>query len=1124
MPHGSASRRVTSVLFGDLVGFTHLSETRDQEDVRELLSGYFEQCRLVIDRYGGTVEKFIGDAVMAVWGVPTTHEDDAERAVRAGLEIVTRVAALGVDIGVPDLAMRVGIVTGEVAVTVGAQHQGMVAGDPVNTASRVQSAAAPGQVWVDETTRLLTSSSISYLDVGSHAMKGKAEPMPLWSVQSVVAGLGGGQRADGLEAPHVGRDRELRLVKEVFHGVEESRRPALLLVSGDPGVGKTRLGWEFEKYTDGLHRAVRWHSGRCLAYGEGAAYYALAEAVRGRLNATRVDTDDGDVGAAMADSDVDQAILLARALSEFVGDAEEREWLEPRMGALLGIGALGTFTREDLFNAWTTFFARLSAGDQPVILVIDDAQHADDGLIGFLEHLVTVATFPMFVLVLARQGLLEARPALASNRRVTTLHLDALSDTDMASLVTGLVHGMPESATASLVERSDGIPVFAVETVRSLIDRDLVVPRGGHYVLRDPEGLDLEGIDAPASLQSLLSARLDTLPSEQRVVVDRASVLGTSFSQGVISQLCPEVGNLEGALAALVRLQLLRQESDRLNADFGRYHFVQAGMRQVAYNTLSRRDRKAMHLTAVDVLEEGDNSAGEASPLIAQHLRDAIDALPDSEDFTELTTRMLTHLERAAERSAALGSRGEAATHLTVALSHCVDPARALRIEESLAEQLDRSGQLEAAIEHATHVIVAADERGDLFAAARAVAIKSRAMCNAHAEYEQATALINERLERLSHLERGDEVQRVELLLTENLVAAMLRQGLVDRRATVDHHVVLADQVGDQADVAQSYINLALFHQGFGSRSLARLVLNAAGEIARARHDPLLLARVQINLNADLNADNAIQAVEHGREGAQAAKVCGDVGWVEISVLNLCEGLLFTGDWDEVLTNLDETAMMASNRPYDPAFRAEIADARGLSVDLDTLDDLGPMEEDHGSQALRMLLKARLALLAGSPDGGLLVRAVARALLASGVADDFTLTWRTAAELAWRSGHVEVVEQLLEIVEQERTIRHPVGLRAECARMRGLVALTHGDATAVEEHLTSAISLGNLWGAAPMVAQCRADLGSWLIDQGRREEGEAQVALARATFDQLGAKAWSAQLDARLAGAAVLGS
>ena len=237
------------MLFGDLVGFTSLSETRDQEEVRELLTRYFEECRQIISRYGGTVEKFIGDAVMAVWGVPTTHEDDAERAVRAGLELVNTIAAMGADLGVPDLAMRVGIVTGEVAVTLGAEHQGMVAGDAVNTASRVQSAAAPGQVWVDETTRLLTTSSINYVDVGSHPMKGKVDPVPLWAVRAVVAAVGGAQRADGLEAPHVGRDRELRLVKELFHGVEETHRPALLVVDGEPGVGKSRLGWEFEKYS-----------------------------------------------------------------------------------------------------------------------------------------------------------------------------------------------------------------------------------------------------------------------------------------------------------------------------------------------------------------------------------------------------------------------------------------------------------------------------------------------------------------------------------------------------------------------------------------------------------------------------------------------------------------------------------------------------------------------------------------------------------------------------------------------------------------------------------------------------------------------------------------------------------
>ncbi|HET9842892.1 MAG TPA: adenylate/guanylate cyclase domain-containing protein, partial [Nocardioides sp.] len=276
--HPVASRRITSVLFGDLVGFTSLSESRDQEDVRELLSRYFEECSRIVARYGGVVEKFIGDAVMAVWGVPTTHDDDAERSVRAGLELVAAATALGAEVGVPELSMRLGIVTGEVAVTVGAQMQGMVAGDPVNTASRVQSVAAPGQVWVDETTRLLTSASIAYADVGSHTLKGKADPMPLWAARAVVGTAGGAQRADGLEAPLVGRDRELRMVKELYHGVAETGRPALLVVSGEAGVGKTRVGWEFSKYTDGLADSCRWHAGKCVSYGEGVAYYAVAEA------------------------------------------------------------------------------------------------------------------------------------------------------------------------------------------------------------------------------------------------------------------------------------------------------------------------------------------------------------------------------------------------------------------------------------------------------------------------------------------------------------------------------------------------------------------------------------------------------------------------------------------------------------------------------------------------------------------------------------------------------------------------------------------------------------------------------------------------------------------------------
>jgi hypothetical protein len=301
-------------------------------------------------------------------------------------------------------------------------------------------------------------------------------------------------------------------------------------------------------------------------------------------------------------------------------------------------------------------------------------------------------------------------------------------------------------------------------------------------------------------------------------------------------------------------------------------------------------------------------------------------------------------------------------------------------------------------------------------------------------------------------------------------------------------------------------------------------VLGAAGDIARASHDPLLLARVQVNLNADLNADDAVQAAAHGREGARAAKLCGDVGWAGVSVLNLCEALLFTGDWDEVVSNLDETPLMSGYRPYDPIFRSEIADARGQSVELDPLDDLGPMEEDHTLQAARMLLEARLAVLADSLDPGLIVRAVERAFLPSGVGDDFTLLWRNASELAWRSGNVALIDELLGFLERDQSLRQPWGLRAQVARMHGLAALARGDETLVEQHLLNAIALGTTWGAAPMVAQCRADLGSWLIGQGRREEGEVQVALARATFEELGAAAWSAQLDARLAGADVVGS
>ena len=344
-----AERRVTSVLFADLVGFTPLSESRDPEEVRELLSRYFAECRTVIGRYGGAVEKFIGDAVMAVWGVPVAHEDDAERAVRAGLELVATVTNLGQDVGAPGLALRVGIVTGEVAVTVGATAEGMVAGDAVNTAARVQSAAEPGQVWVDDTTRSLSAASIAYTDAGTHALKGKSEPMRLHAARAVLTTVGGVQRIDGLEAPHTGRDREMRLLKELFHATVETRRPRLVVVDGEAGIGKSRLMWEFDKYVDGLSEVtalapravpVLWRRGRVLGAGRSRAHPAGPD--RG-----------GRRGACVA-------LLLDEALAEYVPDPEERSWVRPRLAALVGAEPTSGFEREELFAAWIAFFERVS--------------------------------------------------------------------------------------------------------------------------------------------------------------------------------------------------------------------------------------------------------------------------------------------------------------------------------------------------------------------------------------------------------------------------------------------------------------------------------------------------------------------------------------------------------------------------------------------------------------------------------------------------------------------------------------------------------------------------------------------------------------------------------------------
>ncbi len=1105
-----ASRRITSVLFGDLVGFTALSETRDQEDVRELLSNYFESCSQVVARYGGTVEKFIGDAVMAVWGVPTTHEDDAERAVRAGLELVNLITALGADLGVPDLAMRVGIVTGEVAVTVGATQQGMVAGDAVNTAARVQTAAAPGQVWVDETTRLLTSSAVTYVDVGSHAMKGKADPMPLWAVRAIVAGVGGSQRADGLEAPHIGRDRELRLVKEIFHGVEETKRPTLVLVSGEAGVGKSRLGWEFDKYTDGLSSTTWWHHGRCLSYGEGVAFFALAEAIRVRLQHLCADHDEA------ADTATDQTELLETGLLSLVPDENERAWMQPRLGALLGVNAVGAYQREDLFAAWTTFLQRVSGSGDPVVLLIDDAQHADDGLLDFVEHLLAVGTFPCFVMLLARPSLLEGRPTLATNRRSHVMHLEVLSPGDMSALFDGLVVGLPDRTRDALIERAEGIPLYAVETVRSLIDRDLVVPRGGQYVLANATSLDLDNIAAPASLQALIAARLDTLPTDQRRVIDQASVLGNSFTREAIEGLCPDLPDLDGALGQLVRLQLFSQEASRFSAERGQYRFVQSAVRHVAYGTLSRHDRKASHLLAVRQLESSADLSDELSPIIAQHYLEALDAVPDAPDRQELTDAAIRRLRQAAERASALGAPAEAAGHLRSALARSEDVRAQATIELELAQQLKMQGDLESAMAHSTSALEAFDRLDEPISAASAAAVLSHALWYRSRDVDGAIEMVRARLDTVRGL---DDAHRVQLELLRVLIGCKLDTGQDFGEETFEK-LRFAELVGDDSEMADAYVSLALHCGRSGAISISRTILESAAEIAQRNHDRLMRTRVLVNLNALWTNEDTAKAVEIGREASREASALGDASWTSIAFINLALGLLLEGEWSEAADLMDQDVSWGTDQPYTELISSYIAVSGGrpAGVEDPAATPLEDADVATAVNAFRLLRRAVVTAVAGEPSAArLAVEAVTMVHDVTQIVDDFATVLALAAEVVVRLEDREALAQLNAVVDAHHPGTHPRGVRALRTHHRGLEAIWDGaEPDVVEQHLRTALAEAGAWGSGLVQARIAADLGVWLTRQGRSGDATGLVEQARTLFTRMGATVQLGELDTRL--------
>ncbi len=1092
----AAERRLVSVLFADLVGFTAASEDRDAEDTRELLSRYFDTCRRLIELYGGTVEKFIGDAVMAVWGTPTATEDDAERAVRAALDLVAAVTALGDEVGAPELRARAGILTGEAAVSLGAEGEGMVAGDLVNTASRIQSIAEPGTVLVGEATRRATDQTIAYADAGSHELRGKVGLVPLWQALRVVSGARGALKSAGLEAPFVGRDRELRRIKDLFHACADERKAQLISIVGIAGIGKSRLAWEFYKYFDGLPQITYWHRGRCLSYGEGVTYWALADMVRMRARIA----EDEEPASALA--------KLAEVVEQHLSDPEERRFVEPRLRHLVALED-GRFEREDLFAAWRLFFERL-ADVYPTVLVFEDMQWADASLLDFIEYLLEWSrASPLFVVTLARPELQERRPGWgAASRNFTSIFLEPLPETAMEELLAGLVPGLPQELRTQILERAEGIPLYAVETVRMLLDRGALVQEGAVY---RPTGT-IEALEVPETLHALIAARLDGLNAEERRVLQDGAVLGKTFTKQAVAALSDLSAELEPVLASLTRKEVLGVQADPRSPEHGQYGFLQDLLRRVAYETLSRSDRKAKHLAAAAYLEAawGEHEVVE---VVAAHYLNAYEAAPDAPDAAEIRVRAGEQLARAGERAASLGAASEAQRYFEQAAELAVEAT-------TRAGLLDRAGWLafyagrpEEARRLLKDSIALYEAEGDAHRAARVTGRLGEVLWRS-GEHEEAIARIEHALEVVSTGEPDEELAQ----LAARLASAYAFTGDLDRAAeSAELALDVSESLGLPEALARALLAKAGLVEARGHPEESFALLKQALEIAVANdlHERAVTAYFNLS-DRSFRRDDYASALGYLDRALELNRLVGSrVG--EWSVLaESAYALFMTGRWDESIEVLEDVAeeQIGSGAMFLSLLtsvlevrlsRGELEQAQQLFSLFSRLESSVDIQEQGVYAGGKAALRRAEGRLDEALEAGLAAADTAETLGAAHQAVKQGLV--EAFEAALALGDRERARQVLERVETLPPGFRPPSLEAHAHRFRAKLTGDEGGFKAAAPFFRE---LGMIfWLAVTLLEH-----SGWLVEQGRADEADPLLAESREIFERLEAFPWLERVDA----------
>jgi class 3 adenylate cyclase/tetratricopeptide (TPR) repeat protein len=712
---GMEARKVVTVLFADISGSTGLGEILDPEPLRHMLSRYFAEMKLVVERHHGLVTKFIGDAVMAVFGIPVTHEDDALRAVRAATEMRARLAELNEEFasswGVT-VAVRTGVNTGEVLTAEPGAVQSLVLGDAVNTAARLEQVATPGEILIGEDTYRLVREAVTAERVGPLELRGKAAAVPAWRLLGVIPTAPGWGRR--LDSPLVGRSRELALLEDAFQRVADEETCELVTVMGPAGVGKSRLTGELISRLGSRATVLQ---GRCLSYGDGITFWPIASVVMDAIGMEKRDTQ----------------IETRRKLSEVLARTPESgtaddELVSDGLGSLLGLRAADVGIRETYW-AVRNFIERLAAR-QPLVVVFDDIHWGEATFLDLLDYLADwIQGAPVLILCQARPELLDGRPGwMTAKRNASLVILTPLSELETAGLIRGLVGGteVPVEARTRIADLSEGNPLFVEETIRMLVDDGVLQQLGGRWTVAD----DLSSIAIPATIHALLAARLDRLEPDQRTVTERASVVGRSFWWGAVSELSPTAirSRVGACLQSLVRKELIQPDRSEIRGEDA-FRFTHILVRDAAYSGIPKAMRAEMHERLADWIEMNTTDlAGEYEEIVGYHLEQAHRALlklvPPSDRTAALGERTAERLASTGERAFARGDMPAAVNLLSraAALLHAHHPRR-LELLPEIAFALMEAADFDRLAAVARELDEAAAETGDVGLQAHAIVI-----------------------------------------------------------------------------------------------------------------------------------------------------------------------------------------------------------------------------------------------------------------------------------------------------------------------------------------------------------------------------------------------------------------